>query len=47
MTGGWALPSSAMYSSSNRSGLWKSTWMVEHCQARSSESLILMSIFGP
>jgi len=40
-------PFSSRYVMLNRAGLLKSTWTVEHCQARPRQSLILRSILGP
>ena len=40
-------PSAAVYSSSNRSGRLKSSWIVEICQVRPIASLACTEIFGP
>ncbi len=40
------VPSDAVYSRSNRSGSWKSTWMVLICQVRPMASLACTEIFG-
>ena len=47
MTGRCFWPSSPMYSSSNRSGSWLSSWMVPHCQVRPRESARWKSSLGP
>ena len=40
-------PSSPTYSSSNRSGICISSWMVPHCQVRPRESARWKSSLGP
>ncbi len=47
MTGRCGLLSGPMYSSSNRSGRLKSSWIVAPCHSRPIASRNLMSIFGP
>ncbi len=47
MTGCWCEPSAAVYSSPNRLGWLKSTWMVDICQDRPMASLACTEIFGP
>jgi hypothetical protein len=47
MTGRCREPSAAVYSSSNRSGMLKSSWMVDSCQVRPIASLAWTEILGP
>ncbi|PSK63475.1 hypothetical protein B0E53_04607 [Micromonospora sp. MH33] len=47
MTGRFRRPSASVYDRSNRSGLSKSSWMVEMVDSRPAASTIWMSIFGP
>ena len=47
ITGCCRVPSAAWYSSSNRSGWLKSTWIVDICQVRPIASRACTEIFGP
>ena len=47
ITGRASVPSRVVYLRSNRSGIWKSSWMVPSCQSRSIASFTTKSIFGP
>jgi len=47
MTGCWREPSDAVYSSLNRFGWLKSSWMVDICHVRPIASLACTEIFGP
>jgi len=47
ITGRCRDPSAAWYSSSNRSGSMKSSWMVDICQVRPIASRACTEIFGP
>ena len=47
MTGRWRVPSAAVYSSPNRSGSLRSTWIVDICQVRPMASRACTEIFGP